>query len=202
LSGVFDRAAHGCTNDHTVEPGRRRRGPSRAGRLDDSPSSGTREGRAPTRTELLPSVEAAFQSESYAPGQTARIVISNRARGLRLQVFRSGPERIVTRSNSTMHGVRVMRPARIGTSTGRRVVEVSIGDWPSGLYFARLSAEDGRVGFAPFVVRPRRIGKHRVAVVLPTLTWQAYNLHENGDGRATRGTRTGSTRPSASDART
>ena len=35
-----------------------------------------------------------------------------------------------------------------------------------------------------FVVRPRRLGEHRVAVVLPTLTWQAYNLRdENGDGR-------------------
>jgi hypothetical protein len=144
---------------------------------------GTLEGRAPTRAELLPSVEAAFLSESYAPGQTARLVISNRARGLRLQVFRSGPERIVTWSNSTLHGVRMTRPARIGTSTGRRVVRVSIRNWPSGLYFARLSARDGRVGFAPFVVRPRRLGEHRVAVVLPTLTWQAYNLRdEDGDG--------------------
>ena len=59
-----------------------------------------------------------------------------------------------------------------------------IGDWSSGLYFARLTSADGRVGFAPFVVRPRRLGEHRVAVVLPTLTWQAYNLRdEDGDGR-------------------
>ena len=33
----------------------------------------------------------------------------------------------------------------------------------------------------PFVVRPRRLGEHRVAVVLPTLTWQAYNLRDMGD---------------------
>ena len=60
---------------------------------------------------------------------------------------------------------------------------MKIGRWQSGLYFARLRADDGRVGFAPFVVRPRRLGEHRVAVVLPTLTWQAYNLRdENGDG--------------------
>lgn len=55
------------------------------------------EGRDPTPTELLPSVEAAFPLESYAPGETARLVISNRARGIVMQIFRSGPERIVTR---------------------------------------------------------------------------------------------------------
>jgi hypothetical protein len=144
---------------------------------------GTPEGRAPTRAELLPSVEAAFRAESYAPGQTATLVISNRAQALRLQVFRSGPEHLVTRSNSTMYGVRMTLPTPIGASKGRRAVQVRIGTWPSGLYFVRLSAADGRVGFAPFVVRPRRLGEHRVAVVLPTLTWQAYNLRdEDGDG--------------------
>ena len=55
-----------------------------------------------------------------------------------------------------------------------------VGAWPSGLYFARLAAVDGRVGFAPFVVRPRVHGEHRVAIVLPTLTWQAYNLRDGG----------------------
>jgi hypothetical protein len=40
-----------------------------------------------------------------------------------------------------------------------------------------------RVGFAPFVVRPRKLGENRVAVVLPTLTWQAYNVRDDdGDG--------------------
>ncbi len=142
------------------------------------------EGRAPTPTELLPAVEAAFTRESYSPGSTAELIVSNRARGLRLQVFHSGPERLVTRSDSTMNGVPVTPKVSIGMSRGRRVVTVRIGDWSSGLYFARLSAADGRVGFAPFVVRPRRLGEHRVAVVLPTLTWQAYNLRdEDGDGR-------------------
>ncbi len=147
------------------------------------PLEQTREGRAPTRAELLPSVEAAFTHESYAPGDTATLVISNRAQGLRLQILHSGPERLVTRSNSSMNGVPVTPKVAIGSSDGRRVVDVKIGRWQSGLYFARLRADDGRVGFAPFVVRPRRLGEHRVAVVLPTLTWQAYNLRdENGDG--------------------
>src|SRR5262249_7696958 len=54
----------------------------------------------------------------------------------------------------------------------------------SGLYFARLTSRDGRVGYAPLVVRPRRLGDNRVAVVLPTQTWQAYNFRDDdGDGR-------------------
>ena len=153
-------------------------------RFDKRPNPEALDGRAPTPAELVRSVEAAFQRESYLPGDTAELVISNKAAGLRLQVVRSGPERIVTRSSSTMNGVTVTPKVTIGASSGRRVVSVKIGDWSSGLYFARLRAADGRVGFAPFVVRPRRLGEHRVAVVLPTLTWQAYNLRdEDGDGR-------------------
>ena len=131
-----------------------------------APAVATPEGRDPTRAELRPSVEAAFPLESYAPHGTATLVIWNRARGLRLRIFRSGPERIVTRTSTTMNGVPVSPTASIGASDGRRVVRVEIGEWPSGLYFARLVAADGRVGFAPFVVRPRRLGEHRVAVVL------------------------------------
>ncbi|MET0560661.1 MAG: N,N-dimethylformamidase beta subunit family domain-containing protein [Gaiellaceae bacterium] len=143
----------------------------------------TPQGRAPTRAELAPAVEAAFVLESYAPRETAKLVISDRARGIRLQIFQSGPESIVTRSNLTMNGVPVTGSRSIGSSSGRRVVRVQVGAWPSGLYFARLRAADGRVGFAPFVVRPRWLGVHRIAVVLPTLTWQAYNLRdEDGDG--------------------
>jgi hypothetical protein len=71
-------------------------------------------------------------------------------------------------------------------------VDIPIGDWPSGLYFARVEAP-GRVGFAPFVVAPKRLGESNVAVVLPTRTWQAYNFRDDdrdGDGDtwyATRG---------------
>ena len=91
-----------------------------------------------------------------------------------------------------MQGVPVTRAGTVGTVTRRPRSTLRIGHWPSGLYFARLTAADGRVGFAPFIVRPRRLGEHRVAVVLPTMTWQAYNLRDDdGDGRATPGTRAG-----------
>jgi hypothetical protein len=142
------------------------------------------EGRAPTAEELRPSVEAAFQHESYAPSTKASLVIFNRASGLTLQIFHTGPEHVHTRGNSELQGLSVTRPQRIGASSGLRVVSVEIGDWPTGLYFARLTAADGRVGFAPVIVRPHRISEYRVAVVLPTMTWQAYNLRDdNRDGK-------------------
>ena len=61
-------------------------------------------------------------------------------------------------------------------------IPIEIGAWPSGLYFAKLTAP-GRIGYAPFVVRPAQLGERRVAVVLPTRTWQAYNFRDDdGDG--------------------
>ena len=139
------------------------------------------EGRAPTAVELTPGVEAAFPRESYAPRSTATLVVYNRARGLRLQIFHVGPEGTRTVDNVTMNGVATTEAVAVGSSSGRRSLRIRIGAWPTGLYFARLNAADGRVGHAPFVVRPRRLGEHRVAVVLPTLTWQAYNLRDMGD---------------------
>jgi hypothetical protein len=57
-----------------------------------------------------------------------------------------------------------------------------MGNWPTGLYYARITGR-GRTGYAPFVLRPRRLGTERVAVVLPTNTWQAYNFRDDdGDG--------------------
>jgi hypothetical protein len=63
---------------------------------------------------------------------------------------------------------------------GRQRLSERIGDWPSGLYFAEVSDRGGG-GLAPFIVRPRHPGENRVAVVLPTDTWAAYNLRD-GDG--------------------
>ena len=48
----------------------------------------------------------------------------------------------------------------------------------------RFAGPDGRVGYAPFVVRPTVLGAtSRVLVVLPTNTWQAYNFQDvDGNG--------------------
>ena len=141
------------------------------------------EGRAPTGIELTRSVEAAFPHESYAPRSTARLVVHTRARGLTVQLFRVGSELVPTADNITMRGIAMTRRRAVGSSTGTRTIRVPLGDWPSGLYFARLRAVDGRVGFAPLIVRPGHLGEQRVAIVMPTLTWQAYNLRDDdGNG--------------------
>jgi hypothetical protein len=131
--------------------------------------------------ELTPSVAAGFSRESYSPRRSAELTIYNRARGLRLQIFHAGPEGTRTVDSVTMNGVAVTKEVAVGASDGRRSLRVRIGAWPTGLYFAKLTASDGRLGYAPFVVRPRHLGEHRVAVVLPTLTWQAYNLRDMDD---------------------
>ena len=142
------------------------------------------EGRAPTAAELVPSVEAAFPRQSYEPGSSSSLVFFNSAQGVTLQLFHTGPEHVHTVGNNEMQGVPVTPVSQVGAVHPRVTYTVALGNWPSGVYFARLTASDGRVGFAPFVLRPRRLGEHRVAVVMPTLTWQAYNLRDdNGDGK-------------------
>jgi hypothetical protein len=152
-------------------------------RTDRDSTAPRLEGRAPAATQRTPAVEASFQRESYAPGHRGVLRLFNTARSLRLQIFQAGPERVRTIDDSTMNGVPLTRSKAIGPGRRGRKVAVPIGPWPSGVYFARLQAADGRIGFAPFVVRPNRLGRHRVAVVMPTLTWQAYNLRDgNRDG--------------------
>jgi hypothetical protein len=144
---------------------------------------GLEEGRAPTAEELQPSVEAAFPRESYAPGDRATLDFFNSADGVSVQLFGIGDETTATVGNDEFQGVAVTSPKQIGSVRPGGSVRLAIGRWPSGLYFARASAADGRFGFAPFVVRPRTLGEYRVAVVMPTTTWQAYNLRDDdGDG--------------------
>jgi hypothetical protein len=130
-------------------------------------------------------LEAAFPRESYAPGSTARLRLFSGTHLVTIQLFRSGIERVPTRARNVMNGVAVDRRRWVGTRPAGSSFPLRIGDWPSGLYFARLSAPDGSIAYAPFVLRPRRLGEHRIAVVLPTQTWQAYNFRDDdGDGRA------------------
>jgi hypothetical protein len=78
-----------------------------------------------------------------------------------------------------MLGTPVTPTRPLGSVTQGNVVRVRIGDWPSGLYFAELRGVGGKVGYAPFVLRPRRLGAAHVAVVFSTMTWQAYNFHDD-----------------------
>jgi hypothetical protein len=132
-----------------------------------------------------PTVKAAFPLESYGPNSVAHLVITDRAPRVSIQIRRVGPETGLIWGNDTMTGVPMTKKHTIGRVRGRRVVNVRFGDWPSGVYFVQLGAPRGRVGYAPFVLRPRRLGESRTAVVMPTQTWQAYNRRDdNGDGRA------------------
>jgi N,N-dimethylformamidase beta subunit-like, C-terminal len=135
-------------------------------------------------TKLVPAVQAAFVQESYRPGQRARLVVRHHSPRLTMQVLEAGPEHEPTTTSTAMNGVPVSRERSLGRISGRRLVSLRVGHWESGLYFVRLRAADGTLGFAPFVVAPRHLGVHRVAVVLPTLTWQAYNFRDDdGDGQ-------------------
>jgi len=139
---------------------------------------------AAAQTSHRPTVEAAFPLESYGPGHVARLVITDTARSVSIQIRHVGPEEGVVRGNDVMTGVPVTGKRLIGRVLRRRIVDVRLGNWPSGVYFAELTAPRGRVGYAPFVLRPRRLGQNRVAVVMPTQTWQAYN-HRDDDGDGT-----------------
>jgi hypothetical protein len=132
-------------------------------------------------------ISAAFTRRSYAPGDSADVSVATDAKSLRFQVYaltkiphpteqdlRTGGEAMTPAVTLDWHGNRDA-PALVHV--------VRAGDWPSGLYFLRITANDGRVGYAPFILRPARLGTNRVAVVLSTNTWQAYNFDDsNGDG--------------------
>jgi N,N-dimethylformamidase beta subunit-like protein len=99
-----------------------------------------------------------------------------------LRVFFIGRNRGAAIADEGLHKAPVTSWRRLLTVRTGLVIRFRIGDWPSGLYFAELKTTRGDF-FAPFVVRPPRLGQSRVAVVLPTRTWQAYNRRDdNGDG--------------------
>jgi hypothetical protein len=138
------------------------------------------DGKAPRRTfPARSTIRASFPEESYASGDRARLVIASTASNVRFQTFRAGTEHTSLKQRDVMLGSAVVPRRSLGDVRRGRVVILEIGDWPSGLYFAKLTGSGDRVGYAPFVVRPRRLGEHSVAVVLPTQTWQAYNFSDD-----------------------
>jgi hypothetical protein len=126
------------------------------------------------------SFPAAFTARSYGPGSTASLALWAHAARVTVRFFRVGPERRRAPRDDVLLGV----PLGPGRSTPwHRTLAVRIPRGPSGLCFARLTAPDGRVGYAPFVLRPAHLGASRVVIVEPTNTWQAYNFRDvDGDG--------------------
>jgi hypothetical protein len=138
--------------------------------------------RSHTAVVRVRGVDAAFGRSSYRNGERARLSVATDASSLTLQVLRAGRAAIA----SPELGAEIGEPIEFDWTNRRdrtHHITLPIGELKSGLYFARLSTGDGRVGYAPFVVRPERLGEHRVAVIVPTYSWQAYNLwDESGDG--------------------
>lgn len=132
-------------------------------------------------------VDATFSQSSYAPEQLASLRIASDAPELTMQIFRVGGEEKPTYLANELSGLPVTVPSvlpwlRYGSSP--RTIRLRVGAWRTGLYYALLLTPDGRSGYAPFVVRAALLGfQSRIAVVLPTTTWQAYNRYDaDGDG--------------------
>ena len=131
-------------------------------------------------------IEAAFTQRSYLPEERMALRVLADTPSFALTFLRVGHGPDPSQRSDEMTGLPMADPIAIdwtGKRSTRRTIVVQSGEWPSGLYAAKLETEDGRVGFAPFVLRPTDPGDERVAVVLPTNTWQAYNLYDSdGDG--------------------
>jgi hypothetical protein len=132
-------------------------------------------------------IQAGFLNRSYPIGGAAELTLATDAKRVRFQLFSFANLPNPTVRDLRTNGLAVAPAVRLDWSRRRsapHVVGISAaGIQASGLYFLRVTAGDGRVGYAPLILRPKTLGEHKVAVVLSTNTWQAYNfLDRNGDG--------------------
>jgi hypothetical protein len=132
-------------------------------------------------------VQVGFLARSYPVGGEATAAIATDARRVRLQLFSFANDPTPTVRDLRTGGVAVSPAVQLDWGTrgsATRYVQISHAGIPqSGLYFLRATTSDGRVGYAPLILRPKTLGEHKVAVVLSTNTWQAYNfLDAGGDG--------------------
>jgi N,N-dimethylformamidase beta subunit-like, C-terminal len=126
---------------------------------------------------------AGFGARSYAPGGVAVLNIgggdTSRAT---LQIFQAGASGTpgpAAASGWDKHtfGKPVTAPQEVQRPSGssRWLVHVRLGSsWASGDYVARLTW-GSHSDYAPFVLRPGRLGTAPVLVVEPTNTWHAYD---------------------------
>jgi hypothetical protein len=146
-------------------------------------------GRAPRGPVVrLQGIDVGFTKPSYLPGDVGYIHIASDEPSLTMRVFQSGPEQVITYADNQFAGVEIdQEPVTLdwkAWQSRQHTIGFHIPTAASGLYYAQFSGPDGRVGYAPFVVRPTFLGQtSRILVVLPTNTWQAYNFQDvNGDG--------------------
>lgn len=187
----FGRGAHtfAWTPDATVKPGTY----SLVLTLTDTAGKRTVYGAAsPAHPKLQPAaivrvlgLDAACSQRSYRAGDVAEITLAADANTIQAQLYWAGPEQVPTYANDELNGVAVGDPVTLDWHANLNAPAsfgMSVGAWPSGVYFVRIESDDGRLGFAPFIIRPAAPSA-RVAVVMPTNTWQAYNFYDgDGDG--------------------
>ncbi len=125
---------------------------------------------------------AGFEARSYEPGQAALLDIGGgTTRRVTLQLFLAGgaavPGATVHGWDKVTFGEPVSAPQVLRRpSRGPWLARVRLGaSWPSGDYVARLRWR-GHTDYAPFVLRPSRLGTTPVLVVEPTNTWHAYDV--------------------------
>ena len=125
---------------------------------------------------------AGFEARSYAPGQVAVLDIGGGTTSrVTLQFFLAGaavaPGAAAHGWDRVTFGQPMSAPQQLHRpSGGRWLAHLRLGsDWPSGDYVARLSWH-GHTDYAPFVLRPSRLGTAPVLVVEPTNTWHAYDV--------------------------
>ena len=137
---------------------------------------------APSRAGNPPLL-AGFEARSYAPGQTAVLDIGGGATDrVTLQLFLAGSPVTPTAQSlgwdRTLFGKAVTAPRQVLRPAARPRWHVRVrldATWPSGDYVARLRWH-GHTAYAPFVLRPKRLGTEPVLVVEPTNTWHAYDV--------------------------
>jgi len=195
---VFTRTAHLAAGSHTLvwappagtEPGSYLVLLDVSGAGGERALYGARSARAQwhgnTPVVRVQGLDAGFTRESYRAGDTATLAVATDAARFSLQVFGLGRKFVHDLHDRETSGVALTKPEAIDWQSHRSTggnLQIPVGDWPSGVYYVRLTDDTGRVGYAPMIVRPNRIGEHRVAVVLPTNTWQAYNREDlDGNG--------------------
>jgi hypothetical protein len=127
---------------------------------------------------------AGFQARSYSPGQVAMLQIGGgQTNHATLQIFQAGASgtpgpAAASGWDKPTFGKPMTAPQQVRRRSGARrwLVHVRLGaSWGSGDYVARLSW-GGHADYAPFVLRPRRLGTAPVLVVEPTNTWHAYDV--------------------------
>ena len=130
----------------------------------------------PVTTDEPGSFPAAFAARSYAPGRAGL------ARALGPRSARDGAV-LPRRAREEARAARRRPPRRPGRpgADGRLAQDARAPHPVAGRAGSTSRASrppTGGSGYAVYVLRPRRLGSSRVAIVEPTNTWQAYNFRD------------------------